>query len=518
MAQETSAILTSAETEAPSTQGMTAKVFKGSLWTFVGQLLPLGVSLLTIPFVIRLLGSEAYGVLVLITLIPSYFSFADFGMNLGSTKFGSEAYARGAEKEEGEIVRTAAVIAFLTSLPIAIILFAFSVYIVQWLKVPVSLQAEASLALKFAAVTFLLNFLSNIFNTPQLSRLRMDLNTFVTSGFRIFGMVATPIVLYLGGGIAGALFVLMIAGFFTLAGHLYVSGRLLGKLFQLSINRNVIKPLLKFGGPLVISGIAAILLVNLEKVVLARVTSVKALAYYSIAYTLASMATMFSSAMVQSLVPAFSQLLRPEKKGELDKLFARSLKINIVGLLPLLVFLFIVAKPFFTIWAGEDFGRESSIPFYVLLFGLFFNVIAYIPHSVLMSSGRTDVFAKLYWVELIPYILLIGVLTYKFGAVGAAAAWSLRVIADAGAVIWFSKKFVGVSLDIFDGKAYILLFLSLILIPPVLMVLFIGNYSVWLLFVAPVCVAFYFLTAWTYLLENEEKIWLNKKFYAVLNR
>lgn len=76
---------------------MTTKVVKGSLWTLAGQVAPLAVSLVATPFVIRLLGAESYGVLILIGLIPTYLGFAAFGMSMASTKFGSEAYAEGDE-------------------------------------------------------------------------------------------------------------------------------------------------------------------------------------------------------------------------------------------------------------------------------------------------------------------------------------------------------------------------------------------------------------------------------------
>jgi len=48
---------------------MTTKVVKGSLWTLAGQVAPLGVSLVTMPFVIRMLGAESGGVLILVGLI-----------------------------------------------------------------------------------------------------------------------------------------------------------------------------------------------------------------------------------------------------------------------------------------------------------------------------------------------------------------------------------------------------------------------------------------------------------------
>lgn len=518
MLQPASSTSTPAGTETPSMEGMTTKVFKGGAWTFVGQLLPLSVSLFTTPFVIRLLGSEAYGVFVLVLLIPSYFNFADLGMSLASTKYGSEAYAQGLRVKEGEVVRTAALISFTTSLPIGLILFLFSSPIIKWLNTPENLQAEASLALKFAAVAFVLNLLSTIFNTPQLSRLRMDLNAIITGGVRILGLIATPIVLYFGGGVALALLVLMVSSILALAGHIIVSGRLLNELYRLSINRDIIKPLLKFGGALFFSGIASILLVNLEKIVLASSTSVKALAYYSVAFTLANMVTMFSGAMIQSLIPAFSQLLGSEKKDRLNSLFSRSLRINIIALIPLFMFMFVIAKPFFTIWAGADFGRESTLPFYILLLGLMFNIVAFVPYSIIMSSGRTDIFAKLYWIELFPYIFIAAILTYKFKAVGAAIAWSLRVILDAAIIIWFSKRTGGVSFNIFELKSliFLLIFSSIAIL--VVILSFITDNTALLLTLVVGSISLYFVVAWKKIFQEEERKLVVEKVYEFIKR
>jgi O-antigen/teichoic acid export membrane protein len=504
--------------EAPSTAGITTRVVKGSLWTLAGQVLPLLVSFVATPFVIRFLGAESYGVLILITLIPSYFVFADLGMSVASTRFGSEAYAKGQREKEAEVVRTAALIALSASSPAALGILIFSFPIVGLFNVPENLRAEASLALKFAAATFVLNILCGIFNTPQLTRLRMDLNTLVTTGFRMLGLVATPFVLYFGGGIAGAAFVLLASAALTLAGHFFISSRLLRELVRLSIDRNIIKPLLVFGGALAVSNVAGILLVNLEKAVLPRVASVESLAYYSVAFTLASMATLFSGAMTQSLLPAFSQLFAPEKKEEMNRLFARTLRINIIGLVPAVAFLFVVAEPFFTFWAGADFGRESAPLFYILLSGLFFNIIAYIPHASLVASGRTDMLAKIYWLELPPYILATVALTSFFGAAGAAIAWSLRVVVDALIFIWLSKNLVGISLKIFQGNGLFFALVSLALMLPIFIIGFINNYSIWLFISAPLCVFVYFVTIWRFFLEAEEKRWVNSKIHALIYR
>ena len=226
----------------------------------------------------------------------------------------------------------------------------------------------------------------------------MDLNTFINSGIRMIGMIAVPLVIYYGGGIVGAVTVLLVTTLAILIGNLTISARLLSELFGFSLDKRAFRLLSKFGGGLVISGIAAVLLLNLEKLVLTRMTSVESLAHYSVAFTFALMATLFSGSMLQSLIPAFSQLLAPEKRLQMESLFLRALRANVIGMLPVLTFLFVIARPLFTVWAGEDFGRESTLPFYILLGGLFFNVLAYVPVSLIMAYGRTDMLAKLYWI------------------------------------------------------------------------------------------------------------------------
>lgn len=503
-------------TQIPSTAGMTTKVVKGSLWTLAGQVLPLFAALLTTPFIIRLLGSESYGVLLLVGLIPNYFAFADFGMGMASTKFASEAYGQGSPRREGEVVRTAALIALISASAIALPMFLLSGVIIGALNVPAHLQGEATTALRLTSVSFVVAILSGVLNTPQLSRLRMDLNASINAAGRVLLAAGTVPVLYLGGGIVGAAVFGLSVGILGLAAHIAVSGRLLGDLFGTSFDRAMIKPLAKFGGGLLVSGIASILLINLEKLLLTRMISVQSLAYYSVAFTFANMATLFSWAMVQSLIPAFSQLLSPEKKGEFDALFSRSIRLSIIWLLPTLMVLFVIAKPFFTIWAGPEFGAESTVPFYILLLGLVFNISAYVPYTAIAATGRTDIFAKLSWIELAFYVVAAVVLIKYFGIIGAAAAWSFRVTIDAFVLIWFSKKFSGVTFRFFD-HAGVLALAILLLLPPIILDAFYDISFPLLIGVAFICIITYSIVIWKSFIDPNERAWIANRVHNLLD-
>jgi O-antigen/teichoic acid export membrane protein len=485
---------------------MTTKVVKGSLWTLAGQVAPLAISLVTTPFTIRMLGAEGYGVFILIGLIPTYLGFADFGMGMASTKFGSEAYAEGDEEKEGRVVRTAAVISLCTSVPTAALLLICAGYIINLFNVPAEFTSRAALALRLASVTFVINFLCGIFNTPQLARLRMDLNTLINATSRILGLIATPIALYMGYGIVGAISVLLIASLLNLAGHLVVSRNLLPQLVGTTIDSLTVRPAIKFGGGLILASVAGVLLVNAEKGILSATVSTTALAYYSIAFVFASMLTMFSAAMVQSLMPAFSQLQAESNSEQLNSLYSRGIRINLIWLVPVLVLLALVSKPFFTIWAGVDFGRESVLPFYILAAGLAFNILAYFPHVAIMASGRSDIFAKLYWAELFLYVFLVWVLASNFGIIGAAAAWSIRVVCDAILLFTIAKRAAGVSYS--QSRNYRFLFGILIMLTPFYFNLYFQGINWIVLVSAMLALVAYCVIVWSSALEKEEIAWL----------
>ncbi len=485
---------------------MTTKVIKGSIWTLAGNVAPLAVSLVATPFVIRLLGAEGYGVYILIGLIPAYLGFADLGMSMASTRFGSEAYGEGDRQKEARVVRTAAMIAVVVAVPVAALIAIFAPQIIALFNVPDAFRGDALVALRLASITFVINFLCLIFNTPQLARLRMDLNTLINAGSRILGIIAIPIVLYLGYGIVGAVSVLLATSVLNLLGHLIVSRRLLPDLLGTSIDRTMVAPMLRFGGALVVASIAAITLSNAEKGILASTVSATALAYYSVAFTLANMMTLFSGSMVQSLIPAFSQLQGEPKRAQLDSIYSRGLRFSMLWSLPVLVFLALIAKPFFTMWAGPEFGRESSWPFYFLLAGLFFNVFAYLPHTAILAAGRTNILAKLYWLELGPYMVIVWFLASRYGPSGAAAAWSIRTIADAAIHFYLAKRVAGVAPP-WQGLTGFVIGVVL-MTTPVAVMMYLGETTIGVVLWAVAAFVVYIVIACRMILGKDEIAWV----------
>ena len=92
----------------------------------------------------------------------------------------------------------------------------------------------------------------------------------------------------------------------------------------------------------------------------------------------------------------------------------------------------LIAEPFLRIWAGAEYARHSLWPFYVLLAGNAVGALAHVPTVLLKGQGRADVIARIQLLEVIPFLVTAALFTRWWGAIGAAAAWSLRMILDTG--------------------------------------------------------------------------------------
>ncbi len=102
-------------------------------------------------------------------------------------------------------------------------------------------------------------------------------------------------------------------------------------------------------------------------------------------------------------------------------------------------------KEIFTLWLGKDFGDTSAVILKILLVGIVFNCLNWVPFTFIQSSRyiRWTVYIPL--MELVFFVFIFFPLVGAYGPVGAAAAWSLRLVVDA--VIWF-----GLSLWIFKKR------------------------------------------------------------------
>jgi O-antigen/teichoic acid export membrane protein len=427
-----------------SNDRLNQKIVRGSLWSIGGQIAPLLASLIATPFVIRLLGTESYGVFALINVLIGHLSFADLGMGLASTKFGAEAHAKGNVEEEVAVIWTALLINNVPVIIVATLLIIGAKPLVeQILNIPQYLHSSTIVALYLASFGFIARAIAGVINTPQLIRLRFDLFNLITASCNVLQISLVPIVLLLGGGLVGSVSIMTVMSAIAAITLGFSSQKLLPSLLPPKIQTKLIKPLLIYGITVGFSILLTTIFIHSEKIILAQILSVKSLAYYSVAFTVARLLIFVPLAFNQSLFPAFSRLQNIIDKKPLHRLYTHSSKGLLLSLLPASIVTCCLGNKFLSFWAGEDYGQNSLNCLYILVIGCFFEGMFYIPGSLLRSAGKPHIITWIQITELFPYLWLSAKLTSSFGAEGSALAWSLRAIIECCLSFIFATKLAG---------------------------------------------------------------------------
>src|SRR5262249_26450459 len=136
------------------------------------------------------------------------------------------------------------------------------------------------------------------------------------------------------------------------------------------------------------------------------------------------------NAMSQSLMPGFVHARASSRSDSLETLYGGSVAGVTLCTLPLALLICVAARPFLAVWAGRDFARDSVGPVYLLGAGWLMAAASQGARNLLGAMGRLDVVARYQALEILPYFLATVLLVRRFGAAGAASAWTLRAAAE----------------------------------------------------------------------------------------
>jgi O-antigen/teichoic acid export membrane protein len=192
----------------------------------------------------------------------------------------------------------------------------------------------------------------------------------------------------------------------------------------------ILRRLVRFGGWLTVSSLAAPILVHFEKIILANQISTAAVAYYTVPYNLMSSFWIVPSAFGVALYPLFSSLHAWGLYSTIADLNLRITRVVVLVLLPLVIFFIVFGREFLQFWIGPDFAARSSVALQILAIAMLVNAVAWSPSFMLLASGRPDLTAKFHVAELLVHFPLTLVFVPVWGVTGAALTWFFRVALD----------------------------------------------------------------------------------------
>lgn len=415
---------------------------RNTIWNLAGAGIPLLLGAVTIPYLLKEIGVEAFGILTLVWALIGYFSLFDFGLGRALTQQVSAARGNHKYSNLPNLIKTGLWFTAITGIVGGVFLAALAKPLaLNWLKISVVLQHNTVQALLVASIGIPLTTVTTGFrgilegfeDFKGVNLLRICL------GSANFAFPAL-IVMFFSTSLVWMVGSLIIARLIVLAAHAWLVHLKMpaGWMFA-KFSKQDTRTLLSFGVWMTISNIISPLMVTADRFIISGVLGATAVAYYTVPFELLIRVLIIPGALTAALFPQLASVMITDIPKAID-LYKKSLKVIIVTLIPICLAIALGSKWGMTVWLGADFAEYSWKIVVVMAIGLIFNGIAHVPFAAIQAKGNAHTTAKLHMVELIFYIPLLFVCLKYAGLMGAALAWTLRVTADLFALLYLGKK------------------------------------------------------------------------------
>lgn len=405
---------------------------RSAIWNLTGLALPTLVALFVIPMLINGMGKERFGLLAIIWLGVGYFSLFDLGLGRALTKLVAERLGAGKTGDLRSLIWTAlSLLGVLGVIGTGVVLAFAGPLVGRLLNVAPELQGEAIAALHVLAaglpVVVLTTALIGLLEAHQ----RFAAITAVRIPLGILTFAGPWLTLQFTPSLVWATIALLASRSLALIGYFSIAAAIRKELRHPCLPRSShVRPLLSFGGWLTVTNIVGPILTSLDRFFLGALLTMTAVTYYVTPFEVLSRIEILPQAIMGVMFPAMA-VASAGDRANLCELYAGSARLLLLLMVPITAGFFLLAPEALELWLGSDFRHFATPVVQWLAVGWMVNALARAPYTVLQSIGRPDLVAKTHLSELVPYLLILWLLTVRFGIAGAAAAWALRALVDA---------------------------------------------------------------------------------------
>ena len=412
--------------------------FRNVTYNLAGQMLPMAVAVVALPVLVRYAGTDRLGFLGLAWALIGYFALLDLGLSRIVTRRVALADAHGELAAESRVVWRLCLHLFGVVAVIALLLAA--VIPARWIVGPSAApglldEAQAALPILWATVpaTVVTGLLRGTLEGMQRFAKANALRAF----FGVWSFAAPLAILPFTNDLfaltlsiaAGRVLALFAHAWWTLdalRGHAINEAR--SGRQSTGPSSPKLGAMVREGGWLTVSNVVGPMMVTFDRFAIAAIVSLTAASYYFVPQEVALRLLVIPGAIATTIFPMLARIRG--SGGDRNRISRDALLAIAAASLPACAILAGLAEPLITVWMGPQFAVASAPVAALLSVGLFANCCAQAPFAWIQAAGRADVTGKLHLLELPIYAMLLVALTWRFGIIGTALAWSLRGLAD----------------------------------------------------------------------------------------
>jgi O-antigen/teichoic acid export membrane protein len=399
----------------------------GQGWTAV-------LSLLLIPAYVRLLGIEAYGLVGFFISLQYILLALDFGLAPTiNRELARLTETRADPRIMRDMVRTLEGIYWMLGLGAGVAVVLAAPYIAtSWVKaegLPPSTVVQSIILMGLVSAFHVPTGLYRGGLLGLQQHVRLNLFLIVLATFRGVGAL---VALHMAGPSVIVFFTWhLLVGIVQLAGMmLLLWTQLPSSPERATFRLTILKSTWRFALGMSATAIAAIVLRQVDKIVLSRELTLSQFGYYMLAVTIGGSIAMIGAPISTALSPRLAALVASGAKEQLLRVYHRGSQVMSLAVMPVTLVAAMFAGELIWFWTGDGMTAGEVAPIArLLLIGTALNCIVSVPYVLQVAHGWTSlgmVSNVLAIVVLVPSTIIAVRLA---GGIGGAAVW---VVLNAG--------------------------------------------------------------------------------------
>lgn len=395
-------------------------------WGVASSVCSAAMTFVAIPFYIRILGPEAYGVIGFFVVLQGLFQLLDLGMAPTISRQIARAVTPTDREQSRNLVHSLALIYWGIGILAALLITIFAGPIAdRWLKAEILSPAQIAVAVALMGLTLAAKWPTSLYSAALIGAERLPTSSMITMGAATAANIGGIVVVTLVSPTLKAFFLwqALVSLAQTLAMR-HSLWRILQGTARARIDVNELRKMWAFSAGMTGITVAGIALSQLDKLLLSRLIPLAEFGNYMVATLVASMLLLLARPMFQTIYPRMSKLVVNRNQVELVGTYHMSTRFLASIVFPMAMAMIVYAHDFLLLWVGSPAVAASTAPSVAMLAaGSALNAVMHIPFALQLASGRVRLALGLSVTLVILMVPLIVVLTNRYGAVGGASAW-----------------------------------------------------------------------------------------------
>ncbi len=390
-----------------------------SVWTAL-------VGLAVVPFYLKYLGIEVYGLIGFFVTLQVILSLLDLGLAPTINREVARCSASGNMREARTLLHTLAVVYGVTACMIALLIYALASLIANhWLQSSYMSTDTLERAIMLMGLVVACRWPTGLYLGALMGMQRLTVSSSVSIVMTTIGSFGAVAILAFVSPTIEAFFIWQ-AGVALLyvAVIRWAAWNVIGREGVGKFDVDGLKRIWRFTAGM--SGIAltAVLFTQLDKVILSKMLGLAEFGYYMLATTVVSVLYFLIMPVFNAMYPRFTALVASGETEKLADLYRLGTRLLATVLFPIAMVLAVFAEDLVSLWTGNPAIAASVAPIVTLLaIGSALHGMMYFPYALQLSYGMTRLPLTINAILMVVLVPLIIFLTLSYGTLGGAMAW-----------------------------------------------------------------------------------------------